>query len=382
MLRVLKAPAGWRRPRGLSVFSALLALALLGVMLVSGVRYLEEWGLTRRHAAAAQDLVVLARAARAHAANDLDAMRAATGLLGLREVALATLSAEGWLFDGFRTTNALGQSYRVFHRRVGTDGLELLVTTVTPAGTDVGYRLDVGYEGAREIFVGVVDPGAMTAAQRGRLLGPAVDADVRLYRAQFGEPSVGETAAITSLTMRSVYGSELHRLQVAGRPEANRMETDLVMGGHDVVGAEHIESVEADISDELRVLGGLEVTELLVGQRMTVTGDSEFEGDLRARTGEFLGAVASGSGEITNEIRAQTLDIGDTVTGRTVRASVAMSAPAVTADEVNAARVVADDVRSNDIEALTVQAQLVRGGQVRGDSGVFGQVVTGSCSGC
>lgn len=367
-----------RSPRGLNVFSALLALGLVGGMFIVATDYLEEWGLSRRHAGAERDLVVLARAARAHAANDLDAMRTATGSAGMREVAVATIQADGWLPAGFRTTNTLGQGWRVFHRRTGTDGLEVLVSTVTPAGIDVGWRLDAGYEGDREIFVGAVDPLAAR-----RLRGPGIDAQVGAYQAEFGEPSVGEKGAITSLTMRSVYGSELHRLAVPGRPEANVMETDLVVAGHDVVGAGHIESVEAEIADEVRVLGGLEVVNTLtVGQRLRVTGESTFEGDLEARHGVFSDVVVSDSGDVADEIQALTLDVAGEVTADTVRATVAMTAPDVTATDVNASNVVAEDVRSDDISAREVRAHLVRGSTVRGTTGVYRYVYTGGCSGC
>ena len=367
--------------RGFTVFSALLALALFGLMLVSAIRWLEEWSYARRHVSAAQDLVVLARGARAHAANDLEAMRTATGSLGLREVAVTgagSIQADGWLGSGFRTTNTLGQGYRVFHRRTGTDGLDVLVTTVTPAGLHVGYRLELGFEGGREIFVGVVDDSAAT-----RLRGPAVDADVSGYQAQYGEPSVGESAALTGLTLRSVYGSELHRTVVPGRPEANEMATDLRMAGHDITGAELIESEEAEIADEVRALGGLEVVNTLtVGQRLVVTGESVFQGDLTARDATFAGELVSDSAAVTNDVRAQTLEIAGEVTAATVRATTAMTAPDVTATDVHAQTVVGDAVRSADVRAREVRSHLVRAGTVRGDSGVYRQIHTGSCTGC
>ena len=104
------------------------------------------------------------------------------------------------------------------------------------------------------------------------------------------------------------------------------METDLVMGGNDIVGAQHIETVEAEIVDELRVLGGLEViNELTVGQRLRVVGESVFEGDLTARDGAFSGAVASASGEVRSEIRAQTLTVSGVMT-RSGRGTVGMTA--------------------------------------------------------
>ena len=367
-----------RTERGFSVYGALLALGLVGLALVVGVRYVEEWSFARRHVSAAADLAVLARAARAHAAGRLDAMRAATGTLGLREVLVNTLEAEGWLRAGFPRTNDLGQGYRVFHRRVGTDGLDVLVSTVTPTGLEVGYRAEIGYEGAREVFLGAVTPLDPQA-----LRGPAIDAPVAAYQAAFGEPSLGEMAAITHLTGRSVYGSELHRVAVPGRPEANVMETDLGLSGNDIVGVNRLESVEVEVAEELRVLGGLEVAQALtVGQRLTVTGESTFGGALEAGEGRFDRVLASDSAEVVQELRAARLEVAGEASAGTVRATAAVSAPAVSADNVQASTVLAERLRSDDVVVREVRARLVRGNQVRGNTAVFTTVYTGGCSGC
>ena len=367
-----------RAVRGLSVFSALLALGLAGAMLLVAMRYAEEWSHARRHAAAARDLVVLARAARAHAANAFHGMReGASTHGGIREIAVATIEARGWLSPGFPTTNALGQSYRVFHRSVGTDGLNVLVTTVTPAEIDVGYRLGAGYEGAGDIFVGVVD-----ALEPQRLRGPALDAEVEPYQLAFGEPSVGETGAIAGLTRRSVYGSELHRTAVLDHPEYNRMETDLLMGGHDVLGAGRIEMDTAEVANDLKVLGGLEVgEELTVGQRLEVIGQSTFGGNLAASEGNF-DVLVSNSGDVHDEILARSIEVGGDVSAEIVRATSAITAPRVSTTDLHARNVVADRVSSDEIVAREVRSRLVRGATVEGETGIFRQIVTGGCTGC
>ena len=346
--------------------------------MVAGIRYLEEAGFERRQAAAERDLVVLARAARSHAANAIEAMRTAAGAGGLREVAVDDIEGDGWLSAGFPRTNPLGQAYRVFHRRTGTDGLDVLVTTVTPAGLDPGYRLVGGYAGGGDIFVGMVDP-----LEPDRLRGPSLDADVSGYQAVFGEPSVGETGALAALTVRSVYGSQLHREEVAGHPEANEMQTDLHMAGHDILGAEHVDSVEMEVAEEVRALGGMEVVgNLTVGQRLVVAGDGTFQGDLSARQGVVTDVLTSGSAVVTGEVRSASLEVAGTVTADTVRATGEMTAPDVTAGDVRASDVVAEDLRSDDVRAREVRAHLVRGSTVRGDTGTFRRVYTGSCSGC
>ena len=344
------------------------------------MRYAEEWSHGRRHAAAARDLVVLARAARAHAANSFnDMLEVASIAGGMREVAIATIETDGWLSAGFPATNALGQGYRVFHRKLGSDDLDVLVTTVTPAGVDVGYRRDTGYEGADDVFLGVVD----TLKPR-RLRGPALDADVEPYQLEFGEPSVGETGAIARLTMESVYGSELHRVPAPGHPVANAMETDLVMGGNDILGAGRIETTTATVTDDLTVLGGLEVAErLVVGQLLEVAGESTFQGDLEVLgSGTFRDVLVSGSADVRNEITALSMDVSGELSAESVRASSAIRAPLVSATELQATQVVAEDVRADDIQARELRSELVRAVTVEGHTGVYRRIHTGGCTGC
>ena len=142
-----------------------------------------------------------------------------------------------------------------------------------------------------------------------------------------------------------------------------------------------VRAIAMGVSDGLS--RGLEVVNTLtVGQRLRVTGEATFEGDLTARQGAFSDVVVSDSGDVTDEIQALTLDVAGEVTADTVRATVAMTAPDVTATDVNASNVVAEDVRSDDIVAREVRAHLVRGSTVRGDKGVYRHVYTGGCSGC
>ena len=367
-----------RDPVGLTVFGSLFALGILGSVLVVGIQYLEEVGFARRVASAERDLVVLTRAARSHGANAVEAMRTLTGSVGLREVTLAEIEGDGWLPTGFPDTNALGQGYRVFHRRIGTDGLDILVTTVTPAGFPATYRRVGGYEGGSDIFVGMVEPVAT-----GRLRGPSLDADVTAYQGQFGEPSTGEMAAMVGLTIRSVYGSQLHREEVEGHPEANEMQTDLHMGGNDILGANVIESIEAEVAEEVRALGGMEVVEsLMVGQRLVVTGDGTFQGDLTARQGTVSDVLTSDSAVVTNGVEAANAEIAGILTASTVRATGQMSAPDVNAVDVQATNVLTDQLRSDDVETREVNARLIRGNEIRGDTGTYRRVYTGSCSGC
>ena len=58
------------------------------------------------------------------------------------------------------------------------------------------------------------------------------------FQAAFGgAPAVGALAALRRFDYQAVYGGRLQRLAVPGFPDANRMETDLDMGGNAITGA-------------------------------------------------------------------------------------------------------------------------------------------------
>ena len=355
------------RERGFTLFEALVATALLGVLSLGVVSYVEHLGMERRHAAAARDLGTLARAARAHAGQDIGAMRIAAGGSGLREVALADLEGSGWLHPGFPATNDLGQGYRIFHRRTGSDGLEVLVSTVTPPGEERGLALRAGYDVTADVFIGTVSPAAPA-----RVRGPALDAEVSSYQGAFGEPSLGEMAALSALTMRGSYGSQLYRVALTGWAEGNTMRSDLSLGGEDLRGVGDIEARAATLEETLEVLGNATVHQaLMVGEEITVTGGMEIGGALEVATLRASEGIESASAQVHSALEARRASVAEHVEAAAFTVDGPLSASSASLGRVEARILQAGRVVSNDIETRDAAVRVLRTGTIEADRGTY-----------
>ena len=357
---------GGRQP-GFTLFEALLATALLGMLSLGVISYVERLGMERRQAAAARELGTLARAARAHAGQDIGAMRDATGGTGLRELALSDLQDAGWLHRGFPVRNDLGQSYRIFHRRTGRDGLEVLVSTVTPSGPQLGTALRAGYDAPPDVFIGTVNRTAETG-----LRGPALDADVSAYQSAFEEPSRGEMAALTLFTMRGSYGSQLYRVALTGWAEGNTMRTGISLGGEDLRGVGEIEARAATVEETLEVLGNASIHEdLIVGEEVSIAGEMEVGGTLEVATLHASGGIESTSAQVHGALQAQRASVAESVEAEIFTVDGHLSASSAALGQVDALTLQAGKVVSDDIETRDAQVRTLRTGTIEADHGTY-----------
>ena len=98
--------------RGLSLFGALLALALLGMIVLAASTFFETLAAERRARIAVQQLTVLADATASHVHGRFpELLAAARG--GPVEITLAQLKGAGSLPADFSAVDALGRGYRV-----------------------------------------------------------------------------------------------------------------------------------------------------------------------------------------------------------------------------------------------------------------------------
>ena len=217
--------------RGLSLFGALLALALLGMIVLAASTFFETLAADRRARIAVQQLTVLADASASHVHGRFpELLAAARG--GPVEITLAQLKGAGSLPADFSAVDALGRGYRVLILAAGADAIDVLATEAVGAGDTVPPPAAL-LEAAGEARLGLVPPDAPS-----RLAGPTLDHDVSAFQAAFtGAPAVGALAALRRFDHQAVYGGRLQRIAVPGFPEANRMETDLDMGGNAISGA-------------------------------------------------------------------------------------------------------------------------------------------------
>ena len=366
-----------RRASGLTIFGSLLALAVFAVLLLGVARWIETRLQEAREERAADQLAILADAARGYALDRFPELLAGAAD---QEIALATIRAANFLKPGFRDADAMGRGYRVLLRRPSPGILDLVVTqTVAPGDERWPWRA------AATAPVGTMRIGTVATDATTRIRGPAVDVDVTAFQAVFTAPAERALAAFFRLDRQTVYGNQLYRTEASGFPEINRMETDLDMDGHDIVDAGEIEARTLVVDTSLEVGGSLTVIgDLLVGETVTVTGAVEIEGDLVATTAEIARGASAASVTATDAARAASL----TVSGEVDAGTIGSSGPITVQGDATMARLTATGVSASTVTASTIDATVVAvrqitasGSMTAADAGIS-QLTVGSCTGC
>ena len=364
--------------RGLSLFGSLLALGLLGMMVVAAVLFLDRWMLEERARIAARQLTVLTHAAESHVSGRFPAVLEAVNV-GPAEITVGALKSAGALPAGFPDVNALGRGYRVLMLAGGADALDLLVTETVPAGdTAVPAAALLATDGRTRM--GLVAPDLPR-----RLAGPVVDTDVGAFQAAFGgAPAARALATLRRLDHREVYGDQLYRVAVPGFADANRMETDLDLGGNDLTGAGNVEAETLTLESDLTVGGDLTVADgLMVGRALHVSGPAEVGEGITAAGARIAGTATAGSLTVTHELRAAGMTAQGAVSAGSVgvQGTVAAGSASLTglqSDGVTARTVTATQVSAAEATAMAVRATARANAAEAG----FSRLVVGTCTGC
>ena len=360
--------------RGLSLFGALLALGLLGMLVLGATVFFETRALEKRGHLAAVQLAVLADAAGAYAHSRFPALLAqAQG--GPSEISLASLKAAGSLTAEFSETDALGRGYRVLMLAAGTDAFDLLVTeTVAPGDTVRPAAALLEASGSR---IGLAGPS--------RLAGPTVDADPGSFRAAFGgAPAEGALAVLGRFDHGSVYGDALYRVAIPGFAGANRMEADLDMAGHAIEGAGTVEAASLEVETDLTAGGDLTVTgDLMVGRALRAAGTVEAGGTVTASAARISGPASAASMTATGAARAETVVATGRVEAASIGATGAVAAGMARLGGLDAATVTARTMTADSVSTASVTATQVRAGtRLEADNAGFSRLVVGRCQGC
>ena len=173
-------PLARRWNAGMSLFGALLALAVFAVLVAGGMEWLEERAEERLQRLAGAQAVALSEGVAVWVESDFEARLASAP----QEVTLGTLRTAGVLAPGFAANgrDALGRAYRVLMRRVPGDALDVLVTQRVGAGDDL-LPVNAVFGAGGQVRIGIVDPDATPAVLRG----PAIRADMSGFRGDFRE---------------------------------------------------------------------------------------------------------------------------------------------------------------------------------------------------
>ena len=360
--------------RGLSLFGALLALGLLGMLVLGASAFFETRALEKRGHLAAVQLAVLAEAAAAYAHSRFPALLVQTQG-GPAQLTVGQLKSAGSLPADFSEVDALGRGHRILVIAAGPDAFDMLVTETVEPGDTVRPAA---------ALLEVPGPGAGLAGPS-RLSGPTVDADLGAFRAAFaGAPAEGALAALRRFDHGSVYGDALYRVAIPGFAEANRMEADLDMAGHAIEGAGTVEAAKLEVETDLEAGGDLAVTgDLLVGRAVRVAGAVEAAGEMTAGWARIAGAVTSASMTVTGAVRAQTVEAAGLVEGGSIGAAGTVAAGSARLGGLDAASVTARTITADGVSAASVTATRVEAGtRLDADSAGFSRLVVGRCQGC
>ena len=370
---VMRSSHRRRLNRGLSLFGALLALGLLGMMVLAASAFFETLAMERRGRIAAIQLAVLAEAAASHAHSRFPALLVQAGL-GPFELTLAQLKAEGSLPADFSAVDALGRGYRVLILAAGADAFDVLVTETVKASDTVRPAAALleppGRGWGSPDRTGLADPPSMPLGA---------------FRSAFaGAPDEGALAALRRFDHRSVYGDQLYRVAVPGFTAANRMETDLDMGGNAIAGAGEIEAASLAAERDIEAGGDLTVSgDLLVGRAVKVAGAVEAAGEITAGNARITGAVSGGTMTVSGALRAETIHSAGAVEAGSIGVVGTVAAGTARLGGLDAATVTARTVTADTVSASSATAARVRA-NTRLDAGAagFSRLTVGRCTGC
>ena len=364
--------------RGLSLFGALLALALLGMIVLAASTFFETLAAERRARIAVRQLTVLADASASHVHGRFpELLAAARG--GPVEITLAQLKGAGSLPADYSAVDALGRGYRVLILAAGADAIDVLATEAVGAGDTVPPSAAL-LEAAGEARLGLVTPDAPS-----RLAGPTIGYDVSAFQAAFGgAPAVGALAALRRFDHQAVYGARLQRLTVPGFPDANRMETDLDMGGNAITGAGRLSGASLALSGDLEAGGDITlIGDLTVGQAVRVAGTVEVGGSISADTASFAGVVWSGSLTVNGTLQAASIASTGAVTAGSVAATGTVTAGSANLERLTANTASARTVTAGTLSAASVRAAGIRvNGRLDASTAGFSTLIVGRCTGC
>ena len=360
--------------RGLSLFGALLALGLLGMMVLTASAFFETLAMERRGRIAAIQLAVLAEASASHAHSRFPALLVQAGR-GPFELSLTQLKAEGSLPADFSAVDALGRGYRVLVLAAGGDAFDVLVTETVKAGDTVRPAAALLEAAGPRLGLAGLD----------RLAGPTIDAAIDGFRSAFaGAPDEGALAALRRFDHRSVYGGQLYRVAVPGFAAANRMETDLDMGGNAIAGAGRIEAASLAAEKDIEAGGDLTVTgDLLVGRAVKVAGAVEAGGEITAANARITGAVSGGTMTVSGALRAETINAAGAVDAGSIGVVGTVSAGSARLGGLDAATVTARTVTADTVSASSATAARVRANtRLDANTAGFSRLTVGRCTGC
>jgi prepilin-type N-terminal cleavage/methylation domain-containing protein len=224
------------KQRGFTLVEMMVVLILIGLSSVAITRYLERDTMRQVEASVAQHGLQVAEAASAWTKDNYATVIANTtaGGSNFYTLTIETLKTSAYLPPSFNELSPIGQTYSIRFRQptAGTiAGLMVATTSVGEAPDDISIRRMARQMGAPGGFVEAARPVGTPNSQIDGALGAwTVDASA------WGWTSIpgGSLAYSLFFSQAESTGDFVYRRPVPGRPELNRMEAPLDMGGQPI----------------------------------------------------------------------------------------------------------------------------------------------------
>ncbi|PAU63310.1 pilus assembly protein PilV [Pseudomonas sp. PIC25] len=216
-----------RRNSGFVSIEIMVVLIVIALAIVKGTQLYMEYldGLNQQMAA--QQQMKVAEAGSKYIKDNFAAVLAAAGPTTPAVITVAMLKNTHYLPAGFSDKNIYGQDYRILTRKPQANQLEtLIVTTGGSAAGEIDIRRVAQIIGAQG---GYISSTNTTVAQ-----GAAWQVPLSNYGVS---PGAGRLATALFFQDGAIANDYLYRNAVPGRPELNRMNTALNMGGNNIEAA-------------------------------------------------------------------------------------------------------------------------------------------------
>ncbi|MEE4678359.1 shufflon system plasmid conjugative transfer pilus tip adhesin PilV [Pseudomonas alliivorans] len=280
---------------GFITVELLFGLIIVAVMSAIGVTLMANQMDSQSYQIAAQQQQQVADAAARYLKDNFATVYASAGPTTPVTITPQMLRNTNYLPAGFSNTNAFGQTFVVLARRVNVNQLESIVITT---GGQVVDEI-----GTREIAENIGAPGGFIPYNNTGVI-QGVRGGWQLALSNFGvNPGVGHTASALFLQDGTLVNDYLYRNAIPGKPELNRMNTALSMGGNNVndvaaLTASGTVTVGGNVDTSGTVTAGGDVNS---SGTLTARGNVNAQGDVNGRSVNATASITGAAARITGE---------------------------------------------------------------------------------
>ena len=262
-----------KRSSGFISVELLIALAVIAIAVVKGTQlYMQHLdGLNQRMAA--QQQIKVAEAGSKYIKDNFAAVLAAAGPTTPAVITVAMLKNTKYLPAGFSDQNIYGQDYRILARKPQANQLEtLIITTGGSAAGEIDIRRAAQIIGAQG---GYISSTNTSVAQ-----GAAWQVPLSNYGVS---PGAGRLATALFFQDGAIANDYLYRNAVPGRPELNRMNTALNMGGNNIEAAGTVNANGDVNAQNVNARGQVIAQGNITAQNADIRGETYTNGWFRTR---------------------------------------------------------------------------------------------------